>query len=131
MIKLAKTKIIVPRGASYKLTAAFYYSTGERFIEPTATVKAYAKRKLEQSYYDIELGGNYTNSADGAAWVFTFDPEDTEHLTPGRYFFEIRVDGTNAGGTDYSYVAVSVSDVDFYIDYSVLTPTTNSQASVS
>ena len=128
---MTKTKIAVPRGASYKLTVALYYSTGERFTEATATVKAYAKRKLEQSYYDIELGGNYTNSADGAVWVFTFHPETTEDLIPGRYFFEIRVDGTNAGGTDYSYVAVSVSDVDFYIDYSVLTPTTNSQASVS
>ena len=128
---MAKTKIVVPRGASYKLTVALYYTTGERFTEPTATVKAYAKRKLEQSYYDIELTGNYTNSSDGAVWVFTFDPETTEGLIPGRYFFEIRVDGTNAGGTDYSYVAVSVSDVDFYIDYSVLTPTTNSQASVS
>lgn len=128
---MAKTKIVVPRGASYKLTVALYYTTGGRFIEPTATVKAYAKRKLEQSYYDIELAGSYTNGADGAVWVFTFLPDTTEDLTPGRYFFEIRVDGTNAGGTDYSYVAVSVSDVDFYIDYSVLTPTANTQATIS
>lgn len=128
---MAKTKIIVPRGASYKLTVALYYTTGVRFKEPTATVKAYAKRKLEQTYYDIELTGSYTNSSDGAVWVFTFDPEDTEHLTPGRYFFEIRVDGTDSGGTAYSYVAVSVSDVDFYIDYSVLKPTANTQATIS
>lgn len=129
---MAKTKIIVPRGASYKLTVALYYTTGVRFTEHTATVTAYAKRKLEQRHYDIELTGTYTNGSDGAVWVFTFDPETTEDLIPGRYFFEIRVDGTNAGGTDYSYVAVSVSDVDFYIDYSVLTPpASNSQVSIS
>ena len=120
---MSKTKIIIPRGASYKLTVALNYTTGKRFTNPAAEVTVYVKRKLTQDYYDIELTGSYTNGADGSVWVFTFLPGTTDCLTPGRYFFEIRVDGISDGGGSYSYVAVSVDDIEFYIGRSVKSPT--------
>lgn len=123
---MSKTKIKIPRGATYKLTLLIFLATGERFTDATATVKAYAKRRLEQDYYDIELTGNYTGTSEGVVWVFTFSPETTANLAFDRYFFEIRVDGTTYGGGTYSYVVASVSDTEFFITPSVLTPATQS-----
>lgn len=131
---MTKTKILIPRGTTYKMIVALYYTSGIRFASATAAVTAYAKRQLEQPYYDIELHGSYTNGSDGAAWLFTFQPDTTDQLAPGQYFFEIRVDGTDSSGTDYSYVAVSVDDADLYIVPSVKTPLDSmdpSQASIS
>lgn len=129
---MSKTKIKIPRGATYKLTLLIYLATGERFTDATATVKAYAKRRLEQDYYDIELTGSYTGTSEGVVWVFTFSPETTANLAFDRYFFEIRVAGTAYGGGTYSYVVASVSDIEFFITPSVLTPPTQSdQPSIS
>lgn len=128
---MSKTKIKIPRGATYKLTLFIYLATGERFTRATDTVKAYVKRRLEQDYYDIELVGSYTVSSEGAVWVFTFSPETTASLEFDRYFFEIRVDGTTSGGDAYSYVVVSVSDTEFFITPSVLTPATQSDQPIN
>lgn len=129
---MSETKIMIPRGATYKMTLVIYLANGERFTSASDTVKAYAKRRLEQDYYDIELTGSYTVVQEGIVWVFTFSPATTENLEFGRYFFEIRVDGTTSGGDDYSYVVVAVSDNEFYITPSVLTPgSDSSQATIS
>lgn len=120
---MGKFEITIPRGSTYKLTVELYYTTGVRFADPLATVKAYAKQDLNQQQYDIELFGHYTNGSDGAVWVFTFTPNDTINLSTGYYFFEIRVDGTN-DDESYSYVALSIKENDFYIDDSVINQTT-------
>lgn len=129
---MPETKIMIPRGATYKMTLVVYLANGERFTNASDTVKAYAKRRLEQDYYDIELTGSYTAVQEGVVWVFTFYPETTATLEFGRYFFEIRVEGETSGGDDYSYVVVAVSDNEFYITPSVLTPASEpSQATIS
>lgn len=117
---IGKNRIVITQGSNYKITVELYYSTGVRFADPLATVKAYAKYTLSQQNYDIELTGHYTNSSEGPVWVFLFTPDMTKNLTPGWYYFEIRVDGTE-DNENYSYVALDYYENDFVIEPTVFT----------
>ena len=96
-------KISFDRGTTYSIT--FNYL---RNGVATTLVGAKVRFTIKSTQYDADTADstaivtkNITNGSSGGVATITINPSDTATVTPGKYYYDIKVDVTNDGTTVY------------------------------
>lgn len=94
-------KLKINRGTTYQRTGTYSVDG-----VPTTLVGATVRFTMKDSEYDSDatdatalVKKNVTTGTSGGEYTITIDPADTATLTPGKYFYDIKVE--NADGTIY------------------------------
>jgi hypothetical protein len=96
-------KLAINRGTTY--TRTVNYSVDG---VPTTLVGATVRFTMKTTEYDSDttdatavVTKNVTSGTSGGVAVITLNPSDTATLTPGKYFYDIKVDLNSDGVTVY------------------------------
>lgn len=96
-------KLLINRGTTYSIT--FNY---QRNGVATTLVGATVRFTIKSTEYDTDTADstavvtkNVTSGTSGGVATITINPADTATLTPGKYFYDIKVDVASNGATVY------------------------------
>lgn len=96
-------KLLINRGTTYSIT--FNY---KRNGVATTLVGATVRFTIKSTEYDTDTADstavvtkNVTSGTSGGVATITINPTDTATLTPGKYFYDIKVDVASNGATVY------------------------------
>lgn len=93
----------INRGTSYSITGTFSLDG-----VLTSLVGSTVRFTMKTVEYDTDTADssavvlkNITSGTSGGSYTITLNPADTATLTPGKYFYDIKVDRTSDGVTVY------------------------------
>lgn len=96
-------KLKINRGTTYSRTVNYSVDG-----VPTTLVGATIRFTMKTAEYDTDATDatavvlkNVTNGTSGGVAVITLTPTDTATLSPGKYFYDIKVDVASNGATIY------------------------------
>ena len=96
-------KLTINRGTTYSRTVNYSVNG-----TPTTLVGATVRFTMKTAEYDSDatdseavVTKNVTDGTAGGVAVITINPSDTAMLTPGKYFYDIKVDVDSDGATVY------------------------------
>lgn len=98
---MANTKLTIDRGCTYTINYV-YMRNGVAATLVGATVRftiKSAEYSDDTDDSDATLVKNITNGTASGTATITIDPSDTATLTPGTYYYDIKVD-VNSDGTE-------------------------------
>lgn len=96
-------KLTINRGTTYSRTVN-YSVDGVATTLVGATVRFTMKTSeysTDATDSDASVVKNVTNGTSGGTAVITLNPSDTATLTPGKYYYDIKVDVASDGVTVY------------------------------
>lgn len=103
---MATTKLTINRGTTYSIT--FNYTVDG---VATSLVGSTVRFTMKTTEYDTDTTDstaavlkNVTSGTAGGVATITINPSDTATLTPGKYYYDIKVDVASDGVTVYKMV---------------------------